>query len=81
MIVVLMPEPGVAQAMPAAAAPNAHPAMIPTATSFFFINMVSLLWFAIEWTDIAPGAQTDRWGNAGPVRNLRDGLGLTGRFS
>jgi hypothetical protein len=29
---------------------------------------------------IVPGAQTERWGGAGPVGNFLDGQGLTGRF-
>jgi len=28
----------------------------------------------------SPGAQTVRWGGAGPVRNLLDGQGLIGQF-
>lgn len=30
-------------------------------------------WSAIQWSDIASGAQTNRRGNARPVRNLLDG--------
>ena len=35
------------------------------------LNMTSfLLWSAIQGKDIAPSAQTERRGNAGPVRNF-----------
>src|SRR5262245_21801160 len=35
---------------------------------------------AIEWNDIAAGAQTERRGDAWPVRVLLGGRDLTGRF-
>jgi hypothetical protein len=30
-------------------------------------------WFAVQWKDIAAGAQTERWGGARPVRSLLGG--------
>ena len=44
-------------------------------------NIDSLLWSAFEWRDVAPGAQTERRGGAGPVRGLLGGKDPTGRFS
>ena len=38
------------------------------------------VWSAVSWKDIAPGAQTERRGGAGPVRGLLGGKDLTGRF-
>ena len=35
-------------------------------------------WSAIQWRDILPGAQTERRGDAGPVRGLLGGKDLTG---
>src|SRR5258708_1988655 len=35
-------------------------------------------WSAIQWRNIAPGAQTERRGGAGPVRGLLGGKGLAG---
>jgi len=37
-------------------------------------------WSAIEWRDIAAGAQTERWGGAGPVGSLLGGKDPAGRF-
>src|SRR5207249_2422607 len=37
-------------------------------------------WSAIQWRDIAAGAQTERRGGAGPVRGLLGSKDLTGRF-
>src|SRR5262245_61964319 len=38
-------------------------------------------WSAIQWRDIAAGAQTERRSGAGPVRGLLAGKDPTGRFS
>jgi hypothetical protein len=93
--VVVAPEPGVAHANLKAIPPKAQATMAPASTtlqglvcgaplanspSVFFVNMDSLLWSALQWRDIAVGAQTKRRGDAGPVRNLLDGSDLTGRF-
>src|SRR5262245_7608945 len=40
----------------------------------------SLVWSALEWRDIAPSAQTERRGDAGPVGGLLGGKDPTGRF-
>jgi hypothetical protein len=75
MVVDVMLRPGVAHAIPMAMLPNTHVAATPASiilTDFGFlarlingpsvsiINMVSLQWSALEWRDIAAGAQTER---------------------
>jgi hypothetical protein len=37
--------------------------------------------FAYNANNIVPGAQTERWGNAWPVRGLLGGKDLAGRFA
>src|SRR5262245_44025940 len=76
---VLIPCPNVAQAT--LHAMRALPTNTPADVSFtFFVLMVSLLWSALQWRDIAVGAQTERRERcrAGECPSLP--LGLAGRF-
>src|SRR5262245_11689698 len=76
---VLIPCPIVAHAT--LHAMRTQPTNTPADVSFtFFVLMVSLLWSALQWRDIAAGAQSERWERcwAGECPSLP--LGLAGRF-
>src|SRR5262249_18431647 len=49
------------------------PALLATGPSVLHLNMASLLWSALGWKGIVPGAQTERRGDAGPMRVLPGG--------
>jgi hypothetical protein len=55
--------------IPASINGNGVLCLAPVATGpvFMVVSMVSLLWSASGWRDIAAGAQTERRGDAGPV--------------
>src|SRR5687767_2868128 len=43
-------------------------------------NLLLRVWSALSWKRLTPGAQTERRGDAGPVRGLLGGKDLTGRL-
>src|ERR1041384_1533490 len=72
-IVVVRPWLGVAQAIPMAMPPNAHAAQTPANTNFDN-NFRMVVSFGLRSKDdIAPRAQTERRGDAGPVKGLLGG--------
>src|SRR5262245_3787177 len=60
---------------------HGHDCQRETGRKTLTLHDISSFWFAIQWKDIVPSAQTVRRGGAGPVSVLLDGWGLAGRFS
>src|SRR5262245_7245823 len=92
MMVVVMPAPGVAQAMPTASPPNTQATNARATISFRGIqrlgpgltrlnmDIASLLRSALGWRDTGPGAQTERRGGARPAGACNGGKDPTGRL-
>src|SRR5437763_2064746 len=56
-------------------------ALLPNGPIDLNLNMASLLRSALRWSDIDPGAQTERRGGAGPAGGLLGGKHPAGRLS
>src|SRR5438132_7568861 len=56
-------------------------ALLPNGPIDLNLNMASLLRSALTWSDIDPGAQTERRGGAGPAGGLLGGKDPAGRLS